>query len=266
VTDQELVDALDEVWGSTAAVGAELSEAEWNSPTDCPGWTAQDVLAHVIGIEETILGHPAPEVDVPDSEHLKNDFARSNEVWVESMRTSAGADVLARFSTVTGERLAGLRALDATGFDADSWTPAGRGTVRDLLPFRIFDSWVHEQDIRRAVEHPGGLDGIGASLALDRCVSTMGYVVGKKVAPPEGTTLVFDLGPPLPARFGLVIEAGRAVPLDAMPGTPTVTIGTTGETFVRLACGRIGPARADLTIDGDPALGAAVVANLNFLF
>ena len=266
MTDQELVEALADVWGSTAAVGAELSEPEWKAATDCPGWTAQDVLAHVIGIEEMILGHPVPELDLPASEHVRNEVALGNEQWVESMRTLAGADVLHRFSAVTAERLAELRRLDDAGFGADSWTPRGPGTVRDLLAFRIFDSWVHEQDIRLAVDRPGGLDGPGAAVTLERCVSTMGYAIGKKVAPPEGTTVVFDLEPPLPARFALGTEGGRAMPLDEVPGSPTVRLSTTGETFVRLACGRTSPEHATLVIDGDPALGARVAANLNFLF
>ena len=44
----------------------------------------------------------------------------------------------------------------------------GPGTVRDLLPFRIFDSWVHEQDMRRAVHRAGNLDSDAARLAAGR--------------------------------------------------------------------------------------------------
>lgn len=266
MTDEELVDALDDVWSSTAAVGTALTEAEWDAPTDCPGWTVKDVVAHVIGIEETIQGHATPAVDVPDYAHVHGDVARMNETWVESMRRLAGAEVLERFTRVTAERLAVLRATDTAGFGAETWTPRGPGTVRDQLGFRIFDSWVHEQDIRLAVGRPGGFEGPGASATLRRCIDTMGYVVGKKVAPPDGTTVVFELDAPLPARFAVGVDGGRATSLDALPSVPSVRIATTGETFVRLACGRTSPAAAEVTTGGDAALGAAVLANLNFLF
>jgi len=266
MTDQELVDALEHVWSSTLSVGGALSEADWSMPTDCPGWTAKDVVAHLIGIESTIQGQATPDVEVPDSDHVRGEVARMNEAWVESMRSMTGSAVLERFERVSGDRLAELRALDAAGFAADAWTPVGPGTVRQLLPFRIFDSWVHEQDIRLAVGRPGALHGPGAEASLARCIDTMGYVIGKKVAPPDGTTVSFDLEPPMAARFAIGVDGGRARRLTELPSAPTVRIGATGETFVRLACGRLDPDAADVMRDGDTALGAAVVANLNFLF
>ncbi len=270
MTDAELVAALDSVWSSTSAVGRELDERAWKQPTDCPGWSVQDVLAHVIGIEETILGRPAPEVDVPDAPHLTNPISVANEIWVESLRSLSGAEVLERFREVTGLRLAALRSLDEAGFGAESWTPTGPGTVRDLLPFRTFDSWVHEQDIRLAVARPGGLDGPGAEAGYARCSTTMPYVIGKKVKPPDGTVVAFVLRDPIGRPFAVGIEGGRGVLLDAIPDQPTVTIATTGEEFVRLACGRRDPlaAMADgsVTVAGDQELGRRVIDELNFLF
>ena len=56
--DQEVVDALADVWASMQRLGDELDEAQWKLPTDCPGWTVQDNLAHILGIESVILGLP----------------------------------------------------------------------------------------------------------------------------------------------------------------------------------------------------------------
>jgi len=265
MTDRELVDALEEVWSSMRAVGTELVEGEWSAPTDCPGWTVQDVFAHIVGIEEVSMGHDAPHVDVPDYDHVTSDIGRMNEVWVESMRSMTGSDVLDRFTIVTEARLAELCTLDEAGFGADSWTPAGPGTVRDLIPFRIFDSWVHEQDIRRAVDRPGGLDGTGAAVTLERCVGSMGYVVGKSARAPDGTTVRFDLLEPLARSFSVGVEGGRGSLLDEDPDDPTVTVVTSGDTFVRLACGRATATDAEITATGDAELGAAILANLRFL-
>ena len=56
---------------------------------------------------------------------------------------------------MTAERLARLRQLAGQDLAAQTMTPAGPGTVADMLTLRVMDSWSHEQDIRRAVGRPG---------------------------------------------------------------------------------------------------------------
>ncbi len=237
--DQRLVDALDEEWKSIDELCAGLSEAEWKTETECPGWSVQDNVAHIIGIESVIMGRPPPDHTAPDLPHVKNDIGKSNEVWVDARRARTGPEVLDEFREVTGERIATLRAMTDEGFSAETWTPAGPGTVRDLLPFRIFDSWAHEQDMRRALGRPGHLDGPAAELALGRLTGALPFVVGKKVKPPDGATVVFDWdGHTTP----ITMDAGRAKPMDAAPADPTVRLAMDTDTLVRLGMGRGDPA------------------------
>ncbi|HSO96338.1 MAG TPA: maleylpyruvate isomerase family mycothiol-dependent enzyme [Acidimicrobiia bacterium] len=269
-TDQELVAHLDQVWGSIADLGSTLDEGDWKTPTEVPGWTVQDNLAHIVALEWLALGRAAPDHDIPDDlPHVKNDFGRANEVFVDSRRDRSGADVLAEFRTITAERLAQLRSFGPDDFGAASFTPVGPGTVRDLLPFRVFDSWVHEQDMRRAVDRPGHLEGPVADAAFARVVAAMPFVVGKKAQAAQGSTVVFDVTAPLAQRFAIGID-GRAQLLDDVPTDVTARITTDGETFARLACGRLDPTDAlaggAVHLDGDEALGRRVVESLNFLF
>jgi len=269
-TDQELVEQLDQVWGSIGALGAALSEPEWKTPTEVPGWTVQDNLVHILALEWMGLGRPAPDHEIPNGlPHVKNDFGRLNEVFVDSRRDRTGEEALTEFRSVTADRLAQLRAFGPDDFGADSFTPVGPGTIRDLLPFRVFDSWVHEQDMRRAVGRPGNLDSPVADAAFGRVVASMPFVVGKKAQAPQGSTVCFDLGPPLAHRFAIRTD-GRAQLLDVIPTDVTVRIATDGETFVRLACGRLDPetvlADGAVDLDGDDAVGRRVVEALNFLF
>lgn len=270
-TDSELVDQLDAVWTSMAELGDSLTEEEWKRATDVPGWTVQDNLVHISGMEIGLLGRELPEHEVPDDlPHVKNDMGRRNEEVVDSRRALSGAEALAEFREVTGERVEQLRGYGPDDFAAESWTPAGEGTVRDLLPFRIFDSWVHEQDMRRAVDRPGHFDSTAAVAAFERVVTPMGFVVGKKAGAPDGSTVVFDLVGPLGRTFAIGVDGKRANPLDDVPADPTVRISTDTQTFVRLGCGRIDPdaAVADGTvrIEGDDLLGGRVVESMNFLF
>ena len=218
--NRQLVDMLDHVWSSTADLGRTLDETAWKQPTECPGWTVQDNLVHITALERFILGDPLPAADVPDDlPHVKNDIGTSNERWIESRRAWTGEDALEEFRVVTAARLEQLRALDDDGFRADSWTPMGPGTVADLLGFRIFDSWVHEQDMRRAVDAPGDLDSPAAAHALGMMVGVLPYIVGKKVGAPDGSTVVLSLTGPLPRTTAVEVTGGRARPSTPCPTT-----------------------------------------------
>ncbi len=269
--DQELVDVLEEVWRSIDELGATLTEDEWKTPTELPGWTVQDNLVHLSAIEAMSLGRPWRDVpDAPAADHVKNDFGRHNENMVHSRRGWSGADALAEFRALTHERIEGLRALDAAGFGADSWTPQGPGTVRTLLPFRIFDSYAHEQDMRRALGRPGDTGSRAARHTLDTMATAMPFVVGKKAAAPDGSTVVFSLTEPLARTVAIEVVDGRARPMDAAPAEPTVRITMGTETFERVGCGRVDPATAlaggAVTFDGDEAVGRRVVAEMNYMF
>jgi uncharacterized protein (TIGR03083 family) len=54
----ETIDKLETIWRSVSALGAELDESDWRLPTDLPGWTVQDNLAHLIGTERMLQGLP----------------------------------------------------------------------------------------------------------------------------------------------------------------------------------------------------------------
>ncbi len=270
--DGALVEALAAVWESMSELGDGITAEEWDRPTECPGWTVRDNLSHVIGIESVLLGRPAPDHDLPpDLPHVRNDMGRTNEVWVDARRARTGREVLAEFRAVAEARLAALRD-PGYDFGAGSWTPVGPGTVRDLLPFRIFDSWCHEQDMRRALGRPGdfGPDSAAARWTVERLLGAMPRAVGKGARPPGGTTVAFRVGGPVPGSLAVEMVDGRAVPLEEEPPAPTVRLDMDGETLLRLGTGRGDPAgilaSGDVRITGDRALGEQVVAAMNFLF
>jgi len=270
VSDIDLVVQLEQVWSSMAELGEELSEADWKRPTEVPGWTVQDNLTHIVGIEWSLLGAEPPEHEVPDDlPHVKNEMGVRNEVFVDSRRARRGVDALAEFREVTNRRLAELAGYRPDDFAQESWTPMGLGTIRDLLPFRVFDSWVHEQDMRRAVELPGDLDSPVAAVVLDRIVGSMPFVVGKKAGAPAGASVVFELSGPLARTIAIGVD-GRAKLLDAVPAEPTTRIVTDTETFARLAVGRLDSAATlaagAVRLEGDQHLGRCVVEEMNFLF
>jgi uncharacterized protein (TIGR03083 family) len=265
--------ALAETWGSLASLGLGLSAGDWGRPTACPGWDVKDQFSHVIGIERMLLGDAVPAWDQPLGDHVRNEFAAIHEPWVAVRRALDGPVVQAEFAEVTTRRLEALGALDEGEWAAIGYSPAGQVPYADFMDLRVFDSWVHEQDVRAAVGQPGGTGGLASSMALDNVQKAMGYVVGKKAAAPEGSVVSFVVtgSPGDERRFSLQIAGGRARAVTvADPESSTATLTLSGLDFMRLGCGRTTAAAveaaAGLGMAGDPALAQAVVNSMNYMF
>jgi len=263
--------ALAETWGSLSDVTYELSATEWSLPTECPGWDVKDQLSHLIGIERSIMGEPEPAWDGPLGDHVKNDFAARNERWIAARRPFPGPAVRDEFVEVTRARLARLEALGEDEWAAVGWSPVGDVPQATFMEVRVFDSWVHEQDARRALDRPGG-DGNGASaLSLDRVQGAMPFVVGKQAGCAEGTAVRFDVaGPGGDARsFTVAVDGGRARPVGDEVD-PTVVLSLSSIDFVRLGCGRAAAEQVEAAgrvgLRGDAAVGRAVLDAMNFMF
>jgi uncharacterized protein (TIGR03083 family) len=267
MTADALLMDLRDVWGSLDDLLDSLDDEDWAAPTDCPGWTVQDTVAHVIGTELMMAGRPSPEVEVPDAPHLRNDIGRMNEATVIERRGLRPARVLEEYREVVAEREAAVAALDQAALDAESWTPAGMATLGRFLQIRVFDTWIHEQDIRTAVGREGHLEGPSVTRTLAEVTNGIGYVVGKKAGTPDGASVRFSLTSPAPATIDVVVD-GRARVADDLQGKPTATITTDVGTFMRLVAGRrdAAGALADglVTVSGDAGLADRVLANLGY--
>jgi uncharacterized protein (TIGR03083 family) len=263
--------ALAETWGAMAEVCLELSESEWALPTECPGWDVKDQFSHLIGIERAIMGEPIPDWDEPLGAHVKNDFAATNERFVAVRRALPGSAVRAEFVEVTETRLVQLDALTAADWAEPGWSPVGEVPRVEFMTVRVFDSWVHEQDVRLALDRPGGDGNAASDISLDRVQGAMPYVVGKQAGCSDGTAVRFRVtGPGDDERvFTVAVEGGRArgVSDDV---APTVTLSLSNIDFVRLGCGRATAAQVagagGIGLEGDAQVGQVVLGAMNFMF
>ena len=267
---EPLVSLFDEVWADVIALCADLTDEQWALPTDCPGWSVRDNLAHMIGTERMLIGEQPDAPPVEGAPHVRNDIGKINEQWIAGYRELPGTEVLDAFRDITKRRLDALRALTPEDWDREGFTPEGNGPYRQFMAIRVFDCWYHDQDIREAVDRPGFLEGPVADMSLLR-IPTKGlpYVVGKKAGAPAGTTVAFNVtgSPPIVAAVQVPPE-GRARLLDASPPDPTVTVALDRRTFARLAGGRWSGDRARkegvVRVEGDIDLGNRVVDNMAF--
>lgn len=261
---QELVDALASTIDATAEVCRDLTAEQWARPTGCPGWTVADSLAHLVGLEAAIMSGVEPDHElVGEFPHAQGPMGEYMERHIDARRGLEAVDVLDEFTAVFAERIAFLRALSDSAFDEPARGPMGSmNPLGRMLLIRVFDLWAHEQDIRRAVDKRGGMDSPAAEVSLTTCKRSVGPVVAGVM--PEGATLAFRLDGSFGADLAWSFADGRATALDAIPDQPTVSLTTDTETFAVLCCGRTDARPQDVKIEGDAALGAAVVANLGF--
>ena len=269
MSNQQLVDLMEHVWTSIGDLCSALTEAEWNTPTDCAGWSVQDQIAHLAGSEGRILGIPDPAHTPADISHLKSDAGLSNELVVDWRRPWSGQEVLDEFRELTGRRLGDLRAMSDDDFSTETQTPLGPAPVSELVSIRIMDAWVHEQDIRRALDQPGEMEGPAAAHSLGRLMRALPYVVARRAQAPDGSSAVIEVTGPAGRLLSVMVEGGRGRESGTVPADATVRITIDAETFGRLGCGRWDPDEAlqsgRVQIQGDVALGQVIVRQMNIM-
>ena len=260
------------VWDEIDALLSGLAKGQWQAPTPLPGWNVHDVTAHLIGTESMLQGAATPEADVDVStlKHVRNDVGVMNERWVRRLRGVPDGELLAKFRATTAERRRALTDMGDNAWNDITATPAGPDTYGRFMRVRVFDCWMHQHDIRDALQEPAGDAGVAgpsSRLALDEMAASMGFVVGKLGGAPDGSRVAIQLTGPL-ARTINVAVAGRGQVVEDFGGQePTATIELDGLLFTRLAGGRTTAARHAAAIEygGDRAVGERVVDHLNYV-
>lgn len=267
MSDSELLAGYVDAWWSSVqdllALLEDLGPDDWATPTDLAGWDVKAIASHTAHLESLLAGGPDEQADVGDLPHVTGPMGQFTEIGVITRRTSEPAAIVEELRARTTERRAALAAEPPA--DAAAPAPGIFGMIGwstgTLLRNRPLDVWMHEQDIRRAVGRPGGMDTVGAQHTADYLSEAFGFVVGKRVAPPVGTTAVLAVegSEPIAVEIG---EDGRGRRLAAVPEQPTVRLDMDRESFIVLAGGRRAAAPGAVRIVGDSGLGQRIVERL----
>lgn len=267
-----VLDGLFASWDELDALVDGLPEAGWRTPSAVTRWDVKAVISHILGTESFLQGIPTPEsdIDVMTLDHVRNDIGALNECWVRHLAVESGAEVLRQFRVVTAVRRSVLAAMGESEWNAESFTPAGPDSYGRFMRIRVFDCWLHEQDIRVGLQRPptdAELDSPAARLSLDEMAASMGFVVGKLGKAPDGSRVLFDLTGPLAREIKVSVD-GRAVVVDDFDGqAPTATIRLDALQFTRLCGGRaLCPDRSEqVDLAGDTELAGRIVERLNYI-
>ena len=238
----------------------ELDEADWAAPTDLPGWDVKAVASHIAHLESILSGAPEETAEVGQPDHVTGLMGLYTEIGVVTRRDATPDAIINEIRSAATARHTRLLADPPTD-------PAGKpepifGGVpwdwRTLLRNRPLDVWMHEQDVRRAVDRPGGMDSPAARHTAEYLAESVGYVLAKRVGAPAGTTVVLELEGSAPYAF-TVNDAGRGERLGEGPADPDVLLRMDREAFIRLAGGRRDPEPGTMSVAGDEALAGRIL-------
>ncbi len=176
----------------------DLSTAEWEAPTVCPGWSVKDVAAHLLGDDVGRLswgrdGYVNPAfaagLDIATLPGLVAAIDRQNAVWVAGARRISPR-LLIELLVMTGELTeAYFASLDMTalGMPVD-WAGPEPAPVWLDVAREYTERWVHQQHIRDAVGRPGLKERRWFAPVLDAFVRGMPRVL-RDAPSPDGATL-----------------------------------------------------------------------------
>jgi uncharacterized protein (TIGR03083 family) len=235
----------------------------WDTPTDLPGWDVHAVAAHTGHLESLLAGHDHDDVEIGDPPHVRGALGRFTEQGVVARRDRTPDELINEIRSGSTARHTALLADPPS--DPAAPAPGVFGSIgwstRTLLRNRPLDVWMHEQDVRRALSVPGGMDSPAARHSAGYLAESLGYVLAKRLRAEPGTTVLLEVEGQKAVAAG-VTEEGRGQLLAETPASPTVALRTDRESFVVLAGGRCRPDAGRLEILGDKALGEQLVGHL----
>ena len=262
---RDLVDLWDETTTAALAVIEELTDDDLERPTELPGWSVGDVIAHLAHLESVSAGLPQPDgggLSVPagpDAPPLT--ISDITEVGVQARRGRRRDELVDELARACEARRAVLADVDVS--DPDTAAPGVFAVIgwplKTVLRNRPFDVWVHEQDIRRATGRPMETESAGAAHAA--ASFERAFPVALKRLPPHTTVVLEVTGPQGRVLAAEVGDDGRAVPVEA-PAEPSLRLVMDDGTWMMLGSGRPDPASVDVEVTGDPDVAAQVLRHL----
>jgi len=236
---------------------ANFDDAQWKTPSRCAGWSVQDVVAHLVGVNEFwVFSINAGLAGTPTQVLATFDPVATPAAMVEAVRSQSPQETLDRFVTTNDALAHVVTGLDERGWATLAEAPPGHLTIEALVLHGLWDGWVHERDValplgldpvQEADEIVGSLEyaaALGPALMANGGSTRTGALQFETSGP--AATFVVEVGPTVVVRDGTAddatVLAGRAVdllealsiraPLPApLPDDERWLLGTLGKAF-----------------------------------
>lgn len=256
----EAITHLQTCMDSVDALLGELDDDQWRVQSYCPDWDVRGIATHLAGIEAMLIGEtPGSWTDTVPFDKVAD--------YVAQVSGLDNAALLAAYRATITARRAEMATYTADQMALPSMTPVGPQTYGRFMAIRVFDYWVHEQDIRGPLAMPGHESGPAAQMALREIELSLPYIAGKKIGLPDGMAMTINLTGPVERAMHVRVD-GRAANVDELDGPADVVLNANSTAFALLACGRIDPQGpiddGRVTWSGDNELGEKAARSLRF--
>lgn len=255
----EAIALLNDCMDSVDELLASLNDEQWGVQSYCPDWDVRGVAMHLAAVEHMLAG------DEPGSWTESVPFNKVGD-YVAGVSDLSNADLLASYRETIAARRAEMAGYTEEQLALPSMTPVGPQTYGRFMAIRVFDYWVHEQDIRGPLGIPGHESGPTAAMALNEIEISLPYIVGKKIGLPDGKGMTINLTGPVERQMHVKVD-GRAGVVESL-ADPDVVLNANSTAFALLACGRIDPQGpiddGRVTWSGDAELGEKAARSLRF--
>ncbi|HEY6539785.1 MAG TPA: maleylpyruvate isomerase family mycothiol-dependent enzyme [Ktedonobacteraceae bacterium] len=254
---------------------AGLTEEDWQRPTVCAGWTVRDIGLHLLGDDIGYLSGKRDQFknpffagrDMKRWESLVQNINEANELWVRAMQRVSPV-LLCALLELTGKQFYEyLSSLDAMAMggpvnwagpqDAPEWLDIAR---------EYTERWLHQQQIRDAVNRPGMKERQFFHPVLDTFVRALPHTY-RDVAVTETTVVKLVVTGEAGGVWYVVGEANGWSLYKAVELQPTSVVTMDQEMCWRLFTKGIDKeqARVSVRIEGDEALGEKVLETVSII-
>jgi uncharacterized protein (TIGR03083 family) len=263
VTKDELVRAVRAERRRTLGLVRQLEPPQFDVIAT-PGWRVREVLAHLITTDRaSVLGSNLVTL-FASAERLERWNDRQVPKWAD--RPAAELYLgLERW----GRRLARfLGGVPSPVYRLRLPTFLGRGPVQLLAWSRVYDEWVHRQDIRRALGMPD--EDVDLAPVAEFLMAAVAVNTVPKLKDRKGTVILSLKDEPI-ASWRYDLASGKSGPEGGHPRTagPDVRISGPGPAFVMAAAGRDSfaqlMAEGVIGVEGDRDLAEAFLGALRIV-
>jgi uncharacterized protein (TIGR03083 family) len=128
---------------------ASFTDEQWRTQSRCDEWTAQGVVAHLVGTNQFWSASIAAGLKGSPTRRLGAGFdpKATPAALVEAMQSLSPAETYAQLHESNVALLALAESLDDAGWSTIAEAPPGHLPIRLVAHHALWDAWVHERDI-----------------------------------------------------------------------------------------------------------------------
>jgi uncharacterized protein (TIGR03083 family) len=178
---------------------SEFDATDWEKPTICPGWTVKDIGLHLLGDDIGYLSRMRDNFsnpffqnkDLAEWKSLVININEANEMWVKAT-ARLSPELLTDLLELTGKQFYDFaQSLDQMAMgNAVSWVGPDPAPIWLDIAREYTERWLHQQQIRDAVNKPGLKERHFFHPVLDTFIRALPHTY-RDVSVTDATTLKF---------------------------------------------------------------------------